>query len=848
MKNQLISKMKTKQFKLYSMAFLIPFLTMMIIFWVQEIFPFGEESFLHIDMYHQYFPFLSEFYHKLKEGESLFHSWNTGIGSNFLALFVYYLATPTNWLSVLFPEQYLMEFISYMVVIKIGLCGLSFAHYLSRHFKTQSYTILLFSGFYALSGYMAAYNWNVMWLDCIVIAPLVILGLERLVDEGDGKLYCLALGFSILTNYYLSIMLCMYLVLYYFILIFCKRLTGKELVRTSARFGLYSLLSGGMAAILLIPEICALQFSEFTKISFPSTLKTYFPIMDVIARHSFNVTVETGLDHWPNIYCGVGVFLFFPLYAMNKDISAREKVTKLSLLAFLLVSFSTNKLTFIWHGLNYPDSLPARQSHLYIILLLTICFEAFLHIKEFSKNEITASLLGVILFLLLSEKLATDDAFNTGCFLITTAFLVIYVGYIHMYRNQTVMNSFLAIMLFLLVFVEAGANTYLTSVPTVSRNNYLSNYDSYRTLIKRTQEQQGDLFRFEKFSRRTNNDATFLGYPGGSYFSSVSNALVKNFYTEWGMKTSKVYYSYDGTTPVTAALLSNRYMLSTSDRDYDNLYTLADKEGSLYLYRNIFTLPLGYMIPEEYIDYENMFSEAETIKEKFKTEKVTNNTNPIEKQNEFVQSLGVEGEVFTSVLYESSSSDVGVNIDEDGHYYAYCRNKKVDEITYTHNGDSKKFASMSKRYLMDLGYISENEYISLKSKNGEKLNISIYKVETDALGDFIDTLSQQTLTIDSYDSTSLNGHITVENPGELVLSVPYEPGWTFVVDGEEIIPDLFEDTFMSTYLSEGEHTISISYYPAGFSAGIIISIISILIFISLIYYNKKLKNMTSRKG
>ena len=177
--------------KLYILSFLIPFSIMLIIFIIRDIYPFGDadRSFLHIDMYHQYFPFLVEFYHKLKAGDSLFYSWNTGIGSNFIALYVYYLASPFNWLCVLFPEHLLMEFQSYMVIIKIGLCGLTFTHYLKRHFNTNSASVLLFSVFYALSGYMAAYNWNVMWLDTIVLAPLVILGLELLVNEGKYELY-----------------------------------------------------------------------------------------------------------------------------------------------------------------------------------------------------------------------------------------------------------------------------------------------------------------------------------------------------------------------------------------------------------------------------------------------------------------------------------------------------------------------------------------------------------------------------------------------------------------------------------------------------------------------------------
>ena len=71
--------MKTKKSftfnKLYLFAFLIPAVIMLVIFAIREIYPFGDRSFLHIDMYHQYFPFLVEFYHKLKNGESLFYSW-----------------------------------------------------------------------------------------------------------------------------------------------------------------------------------------------------------------------------------------------------------------------------------------------------------------------------------------------------------------------------------------------------------------------------------------------------------------------------------------------------------------------------------------------------------------------------------------------------------------------------------------------------------------------------------------------------------------------------------------------------------------------------------------------------
>ena len=165
------------------MSFVVPLVIMVGIFVVRGIFPFGQQSFFNGDLYHQYFPFLKEFNAIIKQGGSLLYSWRAGLGTNFLAMFAYYLATPTNILSLIIPESFLIEFISYMSIIKMGLAGLTFSHYLRKKFNTNSNAIILFSLGYSMSAYFAAYNWNVMWLDCLILIPLIILGLDRLVNE-----------------------------------------------------------------------------------------------------------------------------------------------------------------------------------------------------------------------------------------------------------------------------------------------------------------------------------------------------------------------------------------------------------------------------------------------------------------------------------------------------------------------------------------------------------------------------------------------------------------------------------------------------------------------------------------
>lgn len=92
-----------------ALSFLLPVAVMLVLFIVKKIYPFGGRSFLSGDLYHQYMPFFSELLRKVRGGEGLDFSFHVGIGSNFLALFVYYLASPFHLLALLIREEHLIE-------------------------------------------------------------------------------------------------------------------------------------------------------------------------------------------------------------------------------------------------------------------------------------------------------------------------------------------------------------------------------------------------------------------------------------------------------------------------------------------------------------------------------------------------------------------------------------------------------------------------------------------------------------------------------------------------------------------------------------------------------------------
>ena len=858
----------------YLAAFLVPVLLMLTIFIVQTIYPFGDRSFLHVDMYHQYFPFLNEFYDKLKSGDSLLFSWTTGLGSNFLALFVYYLSSPFNWLAVLFPENLLIEFQSYLVILKIGLAGFTSCYYFRHHFQKKSPALVLFSTFYALSGFMAAYNWNVMWLDVVLLAPLVILGLERLVNEGKYKLYCITLTAAILSNYYLCIMLCIYLVLYFLLVLLPA---AKKKLRALGQFTLYSLLAGGMSAVLLLPELAALSMTEFSGSSFPSEARAYFTIFDVLARHCIDVAVELGLDHWPNLYCGVATLILVPLYVTCKTIPTRQKLGKLTLLCFLLISFSSNTLSFLWHGFNYPNSLPSRQSYLYILLALTIALETFLEIKKISKKDVSQVFLGVVIFLILCQKLITDDAFTNRSFLLTLGFLLGYAVLLQIYRNSTRVTGPLMFAALALVMLEAGCNTFLTSCPTVSRSRYLADYGSYETLVTRTLAEENEFYRFERDSRVTNNDGMLFRYPSASYFSSTGNGLVNAFYEEYGLKSSKVFYSFDGATLFTRALLNVPYTISKSSGEESPLNRLVDQEGNLYLYEYSANLPFGYFVPaldlsiarEEVIedleqsfsdeaaseqesepslyDLTELFVDSEYAKDVVLDDALANDRNlrlPINRQNQLARKLGATEDIFVTVDSENSGSLATITILEDGYYYGYSQNSQVvtAKMSVTSSSgetvDEAEFKKMKNRHILDLGYRKAGEQVRITAGDNLEIRLEAYRLVEAPFLALMDDLNNSPLKLKEFTSTTVSGTIEADETGYLILSLPYEPGWKVTVDGKEAEPQLFEGMFLSLPLTEGSHEIKLTFVPQGFYTGIAVSLTSLTLFLLCIYGKK----------
>lgn len=826
--NQMKRFAQSKAFP-YIAAFGLPFFICVIICIGNGVYPFGDNCILHIDMYHQYCPFFTEFLNKLQSGGSLQYSWNLGLGSDFVSLYAYYLASPLNFLILLCPKSHVIEFMTLLIILKISASGLTFFLYIRHHYKfvgkdgrmhkNQVIPAIVFSTAYALSGFVAAYSWDIMWMDCIALFPLIMIGLERLVQEKKAGLYYITLALCIFCNYYISIMICIFLV-FAFVLLFFSQKKGKG--GAVLRFGWYSLLAGASSAILLLPEIAVLSVSGSAEGGFPKTAEFYFNILAELGRGAAVTSVYTGNDHWPNLYAGAFSLFLVWIYVLNRRISWKEKVPRIAMLAFFLVSFAENQLDYIWHGMHFPQALPGRQSFLYSFVLLSMGFAAVRKRKGTKIWHIAVAAIVSMMLLLLSGWYGDETVTEPVSLVITALFICVY-AVTFVLTKITGKKRRLAFARFA-VFVavaELAINMAATGFGITSRVAYTEKQTDYENLLETAKEDNEEtgsgFYRVEDTERKTKNDDSLYGYASATIFSSLMNLDVSHLFQSLFMEGGKNFYCYNGATPLSSSLFSVKYMLSDSALEESPYRTLIGGSGSSFLYRNNYSLPLGFVMDEQAI--ANWTSST---------------ADRMASLNSLTSALGAEGQMLypATCVTDENAGDTTIDIAEDGYYYADYVSCTSDTLTVNRSdGWTKQYSKTSHRYLIELGECKAGDEIHILNSNMESIEFQVYQLNEKVVQQAFDTLNAQTMQLTDMTDRKIEGKIQVQNAGRLILSVPADEGWTLYVDGKETEIEPLADALVGVHLEKGSYTIKLCYTTPGLKVGAGISLGAVILFL-----------------
>lgn len=825
--------MKQKKYALHKFAFLIPLLLSVIICIGNGVYPLGKACVMHMDMYHQYCPFFVELLRKIRSMDSLMYSWNIGLGSDFISVFVYYLSSPLNWLLIFCPSKFVIEFMTILIVFKMSFAGLAAFIYLKEHYREESYMTLVFSTAYAFSGFMAAYSWNIMWLDGVALFPLILLGLERLVKDGKVKLYYISLAIAILSNYYIGIMICMYLAIYFVYLFF---INGKGRWRAFLRFAFYSLLAGGTAAILILPELKILSYSGSSVIDFPETAEWYFNIVAELSRMVPTAESYNGAGNWPNLYAGVFCVLLLVIYVLTGRISLKRKIPAVLFVAFFAVSFANNYLDFIWHGFHFPNSLPGRQSFLFIFLIICMSYAVYINwnsIKIWQAGIATIiSIAAIITSGFFMDETVTDwySVLIGVCFVLAYGIILILSRIIPQKSNRVLLMNAFGIIAVLELSVNMAYNGFFTT----DRVAYMKKTDDYEKLLEIAKEESlYGFYRVEDTERLTKNDDARYGYPSATQFSSLMNINVSHFYQGVFMEGGKNFYGYNGATPITSAMLSVEYFLSDSEYEESPLRELVAKEGNQYLYRNKFCLPLGFMMSKEAVAEWKITTSS-------KRQGINSLGRVLGAKEDTIELAGAHVKV--------EAGETRITTNSDGYYYAEYINCDSDSLKVSsEDGRQTSWGKTTHKYLFDLGYYNAGDVITISNSNNEEIDFIVYRLNLDAVETAFNTLNSNTMELTGFDSTWVEGSINVKKDGYLIFSIPSEEGWSLYVDGKKTRITDFSDTFISVYLKAGKHDIKLSYETPLLKEGAIISTGCLGIFVLSIQIRKKTKDeRTSR--
>lgn len=826
----------------YIMAFVLPILTAVIAFVAQGVWPFGDRGISVIDSYHQYVPFFSELQYKWANWDSLFYSWNGGLGMNFLATISYYLSSPLNLLLIVFPKSLVMECFTVIYLIKVGLSGLSFSYYIRSRFGKYNIFITAFGCMYAMSSFVIGYGWNIMWLDCIVLFPMVMLGIYRLIHDGKGWIYGCSLALCIFTNYYIAFMICIFSCIYLLMELSCKwDIDLKHVFLTGIKFAGYSLMAGGFGAVLLLPTIHALGLSASASSSFPTTLKFYHNAFELLSQQ-FAFVQPTDLSGGFNLYCGAAIMILVPMFLLNKNIRLWDRLVKLFAAAFLLVCLNTNYLTYIWHGFHFPNGLPGRYSFIYIFLLLIMGYEGFKAYKGCPKwlPSITAGLW--LIFLVLSYYKGQVE-FEIYTIIVNVFLLFLYGVLMTMVVLGAKKRKIFELALVTIICVESCVYGIfgLCMNGTVNRKDYYSDQKMLMSLKEQVALIEGENFyRFELEERRGRDDVTWHNIPGVSLFSSTVHAGVNHVVRRLGLFSTTNKFSYEGATPESDAFLNVKYLVSKDFKDQIRTFKYMDTVDERHLYVNENALGLGFMVSEDILqwDYEK--------------------TNPFEVIDQMMTSvMGEEIRPYTYFGLEEPVVDGCVLTKDSWADWSYTATSNPSgTIKYTYIPEKNQelyiyfkaphctrviaeYADVSKSYSDEDGHIIPIESLEAgqmltltfeMDSSYDSGTIKLIPAEHHSIlfEQVMEQMKKTTWITTETESNHLRGTIRVLEDGLMFTSIPYDEGWTIRVDGEKIEPEKIANAFLGIRLTPGEHLIEMNYTPKGFGIGMILTLVCTL--------------------
>ena len=846
---------------LYITPAVIVILFYLILLIAKRIEPFGSNSIFINDSYRQLYPYLVVFRRKLINGENLFYYWNGGLGRDFLSLYFYYLASPLNLLVVFFPENKVLLYMTFSVILRSSIAAGTFSFYIASKKETKSIVIIGLSVAYALSGFVCAYSCFISWMDTYYIFPVIMVGYDRMKKQNKHLLYVLSLAYMAYTCFYMAFFVGFFLVLKFLL---DEHESVKQFFVNSLHFVLSSLIAVLIVATPIMVSFKAALSSGNGSKKFIGISHRWFGNIFEVLRYQFclaeahNVSMKYNDS---NIYCGVFSITAFLVYICIKNIPIKKKIKKIVLIVFLIISMNETILNYIWHGFHIQRGMPNRFSFLLIFVILELIYEIVVNLNNINEKMLIIACGCSSIYPLVCYFFTDYSGYVSSHLMlaINTGLILIYSGLL-IFQKHRINNVFLKYVFTSVFLIEILTNAFVSYSHNLRESDYpFLNSEELKGVVLNTECEADGFYRSDLVEGNSANIDLLIQTNGYSTLDTFLDSDLRWFIDSVTGFTSAVLVENNGLNDLLEDILGLRYIYLPKDNtsytqkyNYDKVY----ESNHFVSYENKDSLGLGFAVDKsvEKIEFpnESIFDNMNTLSSKLmNSEKIFAEKNPECLVNSSNCAVSPGDTDYLSLLFSyenpyNCSATIDFEIDESGQYYIYldsdktlCANIFVNEIKIKNIFQSSVYYGN-----FFIGKCNKGDKVKIKIYNSgfektesspygtrEYLTLRIAREDTEAIKRINDYLNDSRFNVTKFSSSDITGEVVINGDNVLMTTIPYSEGWHIYEDGKELMSSKCMNAFLGVELSSGHHKIKFQYISPGFYIGIMISLSTLILYI-----------------
>lgn len=802
--------MKKNTWLTHFLSGLIPLLIFFVISQFMGYLPFGNKTFQILDSYSQYPGFIMA----LKNFN--FFSWNGALGINLFSSFSYYSFSPLNIFILLIKPSTYNYFFTTLTFLRIFLLGFSMSYYLKSK-NIEKFYMILFSTIFALIGFTSAYYYQNIWIDSIILLPIVILGVEKILQGQKSTTFIITLTLSIINNFYIGYIIGLFSTIYFFSYLIKK----DNKFKLTKRYIFSALLVITMCAIILVPTFYALMNGKIDVLKNTN----FLGLTSDWKRIPFSLTSGSTLinsyqsEGLAQVYSSLFALGLSILYIFNKKIDLKEKLPALVILTIFILSFTYKFFNYAWHMFAQPIWWDSRFSFCYSFFLIKLASD-YLKSNKYPdiKNKLLSSII-ISSIILASAFYIFDNTLHLSYLnLIFVLISILLLNIIIFY-----FNSKKKIFFALLVLLELSINCYNNFRINTLNNNLTDNYSKVKSIenkIANLKHKDKSFYRIERMNPFLTNDGLYFNYPTTTSFNSINNTKPEEFLKNLGYfgRTATIMFdpkNAPNIDPFVLSILNIKYI----DGHLDYFIPLENE-----IYENPYPLSVGFVVND---NIKKIKLESDDLN----LDKISNNINNLASAMTDLETklyINYDNENFKNKIYKEK-------MDKD--YLIFVPVEIGQELQSQYDFDIFINGELQKDYNFYLN-VKKGETLEIHNKSNSNKDLYFKLFDLQEYEKVMKNLEEQLLKVNQNSKYILDGTINVKNDNSLLyLSLAYQPGMKVFVDDKEVEIEKIFESLIGIRLNQGFHSIKISYIPKGFIEGLIITLIGFTI--TLIYLKKQ---------